>query len=204
MHDLRAFKLPYEPLVQDSLHAGADVVTFSGDKVLGGPQSGIIVGSRHYLKQLFENPIMRAVRCGKLTLAGLEGTLKLFCKKQFPKNHKSMQLLTDSVEHIQEKAEFVLSRLHDDIRNLYQVKIETCTSQPGSGALPTEELPSRAIVLEHSSPDQVAEHLRTSEPPVIPYIYKGRVFINLRTVHKTELDTLSEVLNQLAIKKAVS
>ncbi|MDZ7724948.1 MAG: L-seryl-tRNA(Sec) selenium transferase [candidate division KSB1 bacterium] len=197
IHDLRAFNLPYEPLVQHSLHAGVDVVTFSGDKVLGGPQSGILVGSRYYLEQIFENPIMRAVRCGKLTLAGLEGTLKLFFKAEFPQNHKSMQLLTDSVEHIVEKAEYIVSRLHTDIRTRYRVKIETCTSQPGSGALPTEELPSRAIVLEHSSPHKVAEHLRKSDPPVIPYIYKGLVFLNLRTVDKTELEPLTNVLNQL-------
>ena len=200
--DLTEFDLPYEPLVQDSLKAGADVVTFSGDKVLGGPQSGIIAGSRKSLEKIAENPLMRAVRCDKLVFAGLEATLKLFFAESFPENHKTMALLTASSEKIREKASYILSNLSSEVLDAYSVKLVKCSSQMGSGALPTKTLPSWAVTLKsQSSADQLSRALRKSKPPVLPYIQKGRVFLNMRTVQQTELDILIHLLNQLSLRE---
>jgi L-seryl-tRNA(Ser) seleniumtransferase len=192
--DFKELGLPHEPLVQESLVAGADVVTFSGDKVIGGPQSGLIVGRSEWLRKIHANPIMRAVRCDKLIYAGMEATLKLFLQNDLLQQHTTLRLLTQSVDVVRRRAEALLSRLTvQTILNL-NVRIEPCHGQFGSGALPLEMIPSIAVVLRPQtiSADQLARHLRTDEPPVIGYIQDDRVFLDMRTVFDEQVEALAE------------
>lgn len=195
--DLQQYGLPYEPLVQDSLKAGADVVTFSGDKILGGPQAGLIVGKHVRLEKIHRNPIMRVVRCDKLIYAALEETLKLFFLNAFHQEHKTMQLLTDSQDKVQHKAEKCLQLISQDVREKFSITIETCQSQTGSGALPLEEIPSKAlhIVPNHSSAEDIARELRRGTPPVITTIRNDRVLADIRTVDESEIEVLASVIN---------
>ncbi len=195
--DLQQYGLPYEPLVQDSLSAGVDVVTFSGDKILGGPQAGLIVGNNDWLEKIHRNPIMRAVRCDKLIYAALQETLKLFFLNVFRQEHKTMQLLTDSPDMVQQKAEKCLQLISADLREKLSITIESCQSQTGSGALPLENIPSKGlqIVPTHTSAEDIARELRRGTPPVISIIRNDRVFADLRTVDDTEIESLAAVIN---------
>lgn len=197
--DFKELGLPHEPLVQDSLAAGADVVTFSGDKVIGGPQSGLIVGKSEWLQKIHSNPIMRAVRCDKLIYAGVEATLRLFLQNDLLKQHSTLRLLTQSVEEVRNRAEALLSRLMPQTVQKFNIRIEPCHGQFGSGALPLERIPSVAVVLKSQtiSADQLARRMRTGEPPVIGYIQDDQVFLDMRTVFEEQVATIAGRLEDL-------
>ncbi len=200
--DLREYNLPYEPLVQDSIRAGADVITFSGDKILGGPQSGLIVGRQPWIDQLYANPITRAVRCDKLTYAALEATLKLMLnKEQQHEHHKTLHLLSHDPRIVRQKAEKAMQQLSPQIVQTYQIKIKNSKAQTGSGALPLETLDSYALVLSpaNGSSDKLASQLRKAEPPVVGYIHKTRLVLDFRTVSENEIKELVRVLNQTLV-----
>ena len=199
--DLRKYGLPYEPLVQDSVLADADVITFSGDKVLGGPQSGIIVGKRKWLEKIHRNPIMRAVRCDKLSYAALEATLQLFLDpEKLPQNHPTLRLLTAPIAQVRSRAEDLRMRLTSQIQSRWQVTIESTDGQTGSGALPLQAIPSVSLVLsaEDMSAQEIAAQLRRSTPPVVGYIQNDRIFLDMRTVLDEELEDLASVINRMA------
>jgi L-seryl-tRNA(Ser) seleniumtransferase len=196
--DLRKFGLPYEPLVQDSLTAGADVVTFSGDKILGGPQCGIMVGKKAWIGKIRSNPIMRAMRCDKLIFAALEATLKLyFQEKTLLQNNRTLRLLTEPIETIEARAKTVLERIGAKVKEKIEISIASSVAQTGSGALPLEQIPSKALVLKPADEDaeKLAAKLRRNEPPIIGYIQNDQVYLDLRTVAEAELAELAEGIN---------
>ena len=198
--DLRQYGLPYEPLVQDSLAAGADVVTFSGDKVLGGPQSGILVGKKEWIERIHQNPIMRAVRCGKLTYAALEATLRLFFQQgDLAQAHRALQRLTEPVPLLETRAKSLLSRLDSAAQRQLNAEVTESWAQTGSGALPLEKLPSRAVVCrpENVAVEQLAFSLRHADPPVLGYVREDALYLDMRTVEDEELDNLAAALNGL-------
>ncbi|MFQ5676873.1 MAG: L-seryl-tRNA(Sec) selenium transferase, partial [bacterium] len=190
--DLRDFGLPYEPVVQESVKSGLDVITFSGDKVLGGPQSGILVGKKTYIDEIKRNPLMRALRCDKLIYAALEATLRLFLQRgELASRNLVFKLLLMSVDELQKRAETLKKKLSEAVKNT-TIAIEDTRVEIGSGALPLEELPSKAISLRSRTiPTEIlAQKFRTHTPPVIGYIREDRLFFDLRTVLANEDEVL--------------
>ncbi|MFC1565095.1 L-seryl-tRNA(Sec) selenium transferase, partial [candidate division KSB1 bacterium] len=199
--DFREFGLPYEPVVSEALNKGADIVTFSGDKVLGGPQSGIIVGRKKYVDLIKKNPVARAVRCDKLILAGLEGTLKSYQKgtKEF-KKLPAIKMLLERPENVRLRAEQVLSTVKRIGNTGIRAGIEASKNQIGSGSLPLEKLDSFAITLYSKKipASRITAGLRKFTPPVFGYIRDEKVWLDMRTVFKTQADTVIEAIKSLS------
>lgn len=183
--DLSKYGLPKEPLVSERIQMGAEVVTFSGDKILGGPQAGLMVGKKQLIEKMNKNPLQRALRCGKLTLAALEATLRLY--RQSPDITKvipTLRAFTRPVEEIRGMGERILPKLQSALGGEFRVGLENSTAQIGSGALPTEELPTVAIAIEHNrlNATAIAKKFRSANPPIIGRIKGDRFLLDLRTI----------------------
>ncbi len=195
--DLRPYGLPYEPLVSDSVNAGVDVVTFSGDKALGGPQCGIIVGRKDAVEQIRNNPLMRAVRCGKLTYAALEATLRLYLNPdELVRTHPTLRMLTVGTDVLRRRARGLIARLGALARTGWEIWPEETPSQAGSGTLPLEEIPSIAVCIRPTgtSSGDLAARLRRHEPPVLGYVREDVVYLNLRAVAPKEVRTVADAV----------
>jgi L-seryl-tRNA(Ser) seleniumtransferase len=183
--DMGAYGLPREPIVAERIAAGADLVSFSGDKLLGGPQAGIVVGKREMIAKLKANALKRALRCDKLTLAALSATLRLYLRSgNLAGEIPTLRFLTRSIAEMRQIAprarDILLDRLGADFR--YEI-IES-TSQIGSGALPAEELPTVAIRVTHASisANSIADIFRRAHPPIIGRVIDGGFQLDLRTI----------------------
>jgi len=199
--NLEKLGLPYEPLVQESIKDGVDIVTFSGDKVLGGPQCGIIVGKREFVQQIQVNPIMRTVRCDKMTFAALEATLKLYINPDTLLNkNKTLRMLAEPPESVKARAEKLFKLLSPELQEKYLISIEESYAQTGSGALPLEKIKSYAItvMMEGKNIEKTASIIRNGDPPIIGYIKNERLYLDLRTVTRKEIQILAKALNDLA------
>ena len=195
--DLRQYGLPYEPVVRESLHDGADVVTFSGDKVLGGPQAGIVVGRGDLIAEMRWNPLMRALRCDKLTLAALEATLKLFLDpERLPESHPVLRMLVEPLDAVRARVERTRSLAVEAGAGRGSLEIVEAPAEMGSGALPLEVIPSAALVVRDPSlrPQELARRLRLGAPPVYVYVTDDAVHCNLRTVGDDEVPDLARAL----------
>lgn len=200
--DLSRYGLPKEPVIRESLEIGADVVSFSGDKLIGGPQSGIIVGKKIYLDQMKKNHLTRALRSGKLTYAALEATLRLFLDEaNLGQTHAVMQLLTKSIPEIEAQIQRVMRALPDFPG---QLELIDGVSEAGGGSLATETLPTKllTITLAPQSPDEVAQQLRENSPPIISRIQNNRVCLDFRTIREDEEPFILVALRQIASKFA--
>lgn len=187
--DLSAYGMPKEPLVKERVTVGADVVTFSGDKVLGGPQAGLLVGKKVWIDQIARNPLHRAVRCDKLTLAALEATLRLY--QQSPNvaaEIPALKAFTRPLAEIEQMAQRVLPALQSALGEDFRISLEDSTSQIGSGALPTEEIPTKVIAVRHGreSADAIAARFRRAHPPIIGRIKDDSFLLDLRTVFEPD------------------
>jgi L-seryl-tRNA(Ser) seleniumtransferase len=194
--DLAKYGLPHEPTVQESLAAGADVVCFSGDKLIGGPQSGIIVGRKALIDRMKQNPLTRTLRGGKLTYAALEATLRMFFdEERLVREHAVLSALLKPVAEIQRQADELLSALKD-VAGRVKSTIEEGVSEIGGGSLPTEPLPTRLIALqpEGISADELARRLRLGDPAVFGRIERGRLMLDLRTVREGEIPIVAQAL----------
>ncbi|HKA32882.1 MAG TPA: L-seryl-tRNA(Sec) selenium transferase [Candidatus Binatia bacterium] len=183
--DLSRHGLPKEPLVAERVKLGADVVTFSGDKILGGPQAGLIVGKKNYVQQMNKNPLQRALRCGKLTLAALEATLRLYQQSADPiEEIPTLRAFTRSLTDIEAMGTRLLPALEKALGERFRVALEDSTSQIGSGALPTEEIPTKVIAIESATlgAERIAEKFRRADPPIVGRIKDGRFLLDLRAV----------------------
>ena len=192
--DLEHFGLPHEPTPRESLAAGADVVTFSADKLLGGPQAGIIVGNKSLIDRINANPMKRALRLDKARLAGLEHVLRLYLDPdRLAKRLPALRLLTRSEPEIRASAERIapfLSLAFPD----RPVSVEACRSQIGSGALPVDLLPSAAVTIGGSALESLASALRSLPWPVIGRITRGRLWLDCRCL---EVDVEKAFIAQL-------
>ncbi len=168
-----------EPTPAESLRAGADLVCFSGDKLLGGPQAGIVVGRADLVERLRRHPLQRALRADKLTLAALEGTLSLALSPETRDQIPVLRMLHEPVEQVRRRAERLAA--------LVGGEVEETVARVGGGALPLVELPSAACAVE----EQLAEPLRLGSPPVISVVRDGRTLLDCRTLTDAELDEVA-------------
>ena len=192
---LRSFGVN-ESGVADSLRAGVDLVTYSGDKMLGGPQAGILSGREELIKRVRSNPLFRALRVDKLTYAALEATLMEYVRQ----NHDAipfLRMMRLPAEEIRKRAEGMRDKLKP-ARNLHS-EIIAGESLVGGGSAPTSTLPTflLALTAESLSADQLAERLRGSNPPVVARVEEGRVLIDLRTVFADEEDQIVQALSKI-------
>ncbi len=168
-----------EPLVPQVLKDGVDVVTVSGDKLLGGPQAGIILGRKHLLDKIRKHPLYRALRCDKITMLLLEKTLVSYANNQQNKKIPTQRMLNESAEEVHRRAAGIAAKLDKKMFTLVQ-----CSSTPGGGSLPGKAIPSWGIKLQipGREEEQVLSRLRRSRPPIIGRIIDGNVIIDCRTV----------------------
>ncbi|MEO0162454.1 MAG: L-seryl-tRNA(Sec) selenium transferase [candidate division WOR-3 bacterium] len=197
--DFSKYDLPKEPLVQDSIKIGADLVCFSGDKLLGGPQAGIIVGKKEYIERLKRNPLTRALRCDKVTSAILEATLQLFLYKEelIIENHGVMELILKPISKIKSQARWCLKRLE----NLPGLKcsIESSVSEIGGGSLSTEQLPTYVLAIkpEKMPVERLARAMRLNRPPIFGRIEDDRYLLDFRTIFEGEERPIVEALKRI-------
>src|SRR5262249_40372442 len=167
--DLRDWGFPYEPTVQEGVAAGVDLVSFSGDKPLGGPQAGIVGGRRGLVGRLKKNPWNRALRIDKLTLAALEATLYAYDAGRALTTVPTLQLLTEPLVAVRRRAQRLVARLGPDLRRRLDAKVIEDRGQVGGGALPTVELPTAAVALGATAAGGPRPRggLRPGHPPAI-------------------------------------
>ncbi len=187
--DLAVYGLPQEPIVAERITAGADIVTFSGDKLLGGPQAGIIVGRKEWIDRVKENPLKRALRPDKLTLAALQGTLSLYQRSpNLVAELPTLRWLTRPREEMDAIATTAVPLLQAHLGGEFSVTIEDAAAQIGSGSLPEEELPSRAIVIRHPqvTGEKIAARFRSAEPPILGRVRENAFLLDLRGIFAAE------------------
>ncbi len=209
--DLRTFGISGEPGVLDSLRAGVDLVTYSGDKLLGGPQAGLITGRSDLVARLRSNSLFRALRVDKLTYAALEATL-LACVKGDHDAVPILHMMCLSKNKIARRAEALAARINKPNapegpqRGIQtgspKLKAELCDGKSliGGGAAPTAVLPTRLIALTHRdlSADDLCGRLRRADPPVIARVEEGRVLLDLRTVFPAQDSVIAGFLDSVA------
>jgi L-seryl-tRNA(Ser) seleniumtransferase len=182
LYNLSRFGLVDEPVVSESLQAGADVVLFSGDKLLGGPQCGVIVGRSEIIAKLRANPLSRALRVDKLTLAALQATLEIHRAGRAFEEIPVLRQLSLPADEIRPRAEQIVDRLRTHLTAPNVFSLEEVSSAPGGGALPELSIPSWAITIASGSADRVARQLRNGKPAVFGRVQDERVLLDLRTV----------------------
>jgi len=200
--DFSKYGLIKEPTVQESVATGADIITFSGDKLLGGPQAGVIVGKKEWMDQIKKNPITRALRIDKLTLSALESTLSLYRDTEKAVRHiPTLRMLVGPLDHIQKRAKRLEKMLrHIDIPGMY-VKIVNLLSKAGGGALPLLDLPSKGIemTIDTMTANTIEKYMRSSHPPIIGRIEDDAFIMDLRTVRDDELAQIANAVKTMPI-----
>jgi L-seryl-tRNA(Ser) seleniumtransferase len=201
--DLSLYGLRPEPLVQASILADADVVCFSGDKLIGGPQCGIVLGRSEWVQKIRKNPLARAFRCGKLSLAALEATLRLFlAPEKLADRHPIYRMLALTPDELGRRAKRLAVALRKSLPAAVVVSVEDDESQVGSGAVPAETLPTKVLVVRAPalSADELARRLRQHVPPVFARIHKDAVLFDLRTIQSGEEAVVERALVRLLQK----
>jgi L-seryl-tRNA(Ser) seleniumtransferase len=196
LFDLRQVGVNDEPGVHESLRAGVDVLTYSGDKLLGGPQAGIISGKTELIAKIRSNPLFRALRVDKLTYAALEATLLEYLRGHFDRI-PAVALMKIPVADLEARAEALAGQLTSNAK--LRVEVVKGESLVGGGTTPTAALPTALLSLTHEaySADGLQARLRSTEPPVIVRVDEGRVLIDLRTVFQSQIAELTTILKNI-------
>lgn len=197
--DLSKYGLEYEPTVQESVAAGADVITFSGDKLLGGPQAGIIIGKSEYIKKMKKHPLNRAFRVDKFTIAALEGTLRLYLSEEKAiEEIPTLKLLSLSAEEIGEKAELFKAGLSPLFSEKFNLSVVDDFSQVGGGSMPLERIPTKCLKIssEEVKISHFEKKLRGLDVPIIGRLYKESLYLDFRTIMPEDETVLREGLEK--------
>lgn len=198
--DLSKYGLMKEPTVQETVSAGVDVVTFSGDKMLGGPQAGIILGKKDIIDRIKKNPINRALRIDKMTLSALEATLHLYRDESLAiSTIPTLRMLTMPVKEILSKARRLRNRLRKMGNNRMEVVLTKSSSRVGGGALPLQELSTRCvgIRIKGMSANGIEAIMRKTTPPIIGRIENDLFVMDMRTVQDEEIDIISSIFKKI-------
>lgn len=195
LSELKKYGVIDEPVVRDVVESGVDVVSFSGDKLLGSAQAGLIVGTRAIVSRLRKHPLYRALRSDKLRLAALEATLVSHQKDRAAAEVPVMQMLALTVEEIEQRARAIVDAVNSEL----SLEIVAGESTIGGGAGPTSVLPTAIVAVTHprKSADEIEHHLRRCSPPIIARISEGKVLLDLRTVFSEEIPVILQALSGL-------
>lgn len=199
--DFRDYGLPHEPQVQQKVAAGVDLISFSGDKLLGGPQAGIIVGKKALIEQLQQHPLKRVLRCDKVILSALEATLRLYLEPEnLPKSLPTLSALSKTTAELQPQAQQLLQALQTKLGDRFDLMIEACDAQIGSGAQPMTKIASLAVTLQAKSAKsedlyQLITMLKTLSQPIIGRVENNKLWLDLRSV--AQIETLLTTVNEL-------
>jgi L-seryl-tRNA(Ser) seleniumtransferase len=195
--DLRSYGIYTEPTVQEIIKAGVDVVSFSGDKLLGGPQGGIIVGRKKYIEKMQKNPLARALRVDKLTIAAFEATLMAYMDIEAAKNTVPvLKMLFQSPEEIKHRALKIAAALRRVVK-IADFRVVQDRSKAGGGSLPAAEFETFAVQIRSGavSVNELERRLRQGQPPVIARIREDALFLDARTVMEQEIKDLARVVS---------
>ena len=198
--DTEQFGLPKEGTVQDSVAAGADISCFSGDKLIGGAQSGIIVGKREYIDRIKKHPLTRMMRVCKLTDTVLERTLQMFLDPEtLIERNPTLNMLARPVAELEERARAIAARAAE-AKLALEVHVREDESQVGGGSMPVNPLPSYALGVKAPkiSTDRLAQLLRRNEPPIVGRVHEGEVRLDLRTLLEGEDEVIFEALERIS------
>ena len=192
-----------EPNVLDAMKSGADIISFSGDKLLGGPQAGIIIGRREYIEAMKKNPLTRAFRIDKLTLAALEATLREYQDPaQAIQNNPTLRMITATTETLVPKGEQLLAELQRTCDGSYTVELTEDFGQVGGGSVPTQMIRSSVVAVEPTlvSPDVLEQRLRRISLPIIARISKDRLLLEVRTIEEHHFSYIAESIRDCCQK----
>lgn len=196
--DLSKYGLSHEPTVQECIKNGVDIVSFSGDKLLGGVQAGIIVGKKEYIEKMKKNQLTRALRVDKFTLSALEAVFSYYIDEELAISKiPTLNMLTIKIEKLYDKAQKLIEYLGEN--NEFSYAIIDIDSEVGAGSLPTQKLPSKAIKIISKSftENELEEKLRSNRIPIITRIYKGNLIFDVRTIFENEFCIIKDALNSL-------
>jgi L-seryl-tRNA(Ser) seleniumtransferase len=198
--DLRPWGFPYEPTVPEVVAAGVDLISFSGDKLLGGPQAGIVVGRREIVTRLKKNPWNRALRIDKFTIAALEATLYAYEAGTAQQTIPTLRALTEPLADVRQRARKVLRRLTPAVRERLAPQVAEDYAEVGGGALPTVQLPTVGVAVgaTPAAARALDATLRVGDPPVIGRMIDDRLFLDCRTILPTQITMLAAALTQAA------
>lgn len=191
--DLKKYGIIGEPNVQEVIKSGVDIVTFSGDKLLGGPQAGIILGKEAYIDRIRKNPLTRAVRIDKLTLSALEATLRCYLDEEKAiKEIPTIRMLTQPIKNIERRAKKIEKKIKEIKSPSIKTRVEKQFSQAGGGSLPLINLPTVVVILttSGSTVNKLEERLRKGNHPVIARIKDDSIIFDARTIHDDEIGEL--------------
>ncbi|HON58250.1 MAG TPA: L-seryl-tRNA(Sec) selenium transferase [Smithella sp.] len=197
--DLDKYGLQHEPTVREIVATGVDVVTFSGDKLLGGPQAGIIVGKKEVIAKIKKNPLNRALRIDKFTLAALEATLMHYLNPDAaPKKLRALKALTEPVAAVKKRAEKLIARLQNENFDSLKFSLREDFSAAGGGSLPTQQIPTVLVTVKNKKmpATKMEEKLRALDMPIIVRVDKDEILFDLRTVAEDEFVFIIEGLKQ--------
>ena len=194
--DLNQFGLRDEPTVQESIQAGVDIVSFSGDKLLGGPQAGIIIGRKEYMDILKRHPLTRAMRVDKLTLAALEATLRSYADGVALQEIPTLRMLGESQETLRAKATMLCDMMK---KSGVEAEVITEVGQVGGGSVPTQVLPTYAVAIlsDKLSPNELEKALRLWERPIIVRIVRDRCILDARTLMEDDFACIVQALTEI-------
>lgn len=196
--DLSKYGLSHEPTVQECIKNGVDIVSFSGDKLLGGVQAGIIVGKKEYIEKMKKNQLTRALRVDKFTLSALEAVFSYYIDEELAISKiPTLNMLTIKIEKLYDKAQKLIKYLGEN--NEFSYAIIDIDSEVGAGSLPTQKLPSKAIkvISKSFTENELEEKLRSNKIPIITRIYKGNLIFDVRTIFENEFCIIKDALNSL-------
>lgn len=198
--DFSKYGFTYEPTVQESIKKGVDVVTFSGDKMLGGPQAGIIAGKKEYVDRMKKNQLTRALRIDKMSLAALEGTLKYYLdEKEAVESIPTLYMILSSKDEHKKRAQRLKRKLHNKV-NGFEFSVEEDYSMVGGGSMPVEKIQTYVIKVKNNkySPQQLEKKLRENKIPIIIRVSNDEVIMDLRTMFDRDFDVIVDAFMKLS------